>query len=190
MTQQTIGLGQSDARICVYIANTPQLTPYNQLSSVRELQAGHINEIGQACGNGWRKVFNVYAKVMFALSSQLCLSSKTDGVIATISQQYDRWQSYRDQRLLQNKSETGLFFTAPDTSKQSEQLHIVMGRQYAKSLNLPSLKWLNNEFAISEAHNLIVCPYFDYRQLSNIKIVYLTELILAHFSSTLTRSQQ
>jgi hypothetical protein len=31
--------------------------------------------------------------------------------------------------------------------------------------------WLDDEFAIDKEHNLIVCPYFDYRQLSNNKII-------------------
>jgi hypothetical protein len=57
-----------------------------------------------------------------------------------------------------------------------------MGRTYAKSLvqskqlTVP-LTWLDGEFAINKKERVIVCPYFDYRQLSNIKIVRLATLI-------------
>ena len=40
------------------------------------------------------------------------------------------------------------------------------------------LTWLDNDFAINPDIGLIVCPYFDYRQLSNIKIESLAELML------------
>jgi hypothetical protein len=57
-----------------------------------------------------------------------------------------------------------------------------MGKTYAKSLLSSGaldleLIWLNNEFAINHSQRLIVCPYFDYRQLSNVKIERLAELI-------------
>jgi hypothetical protein len=96
------------------------------------------------------------------------------------------WQQYRDHALLQNLSNTNLLFCAPqlthvkdkDKDKNYNVLHFVMGKTYAKSLNLPSsLKWLDNEFAIDTHNKLVVCPYFDYRQLSNIKIMRLVELI-------------
>jgi hypothetical protein len=92
------------------------------------------------------------------------------------------WQCYRDFSLLHHSSNTSLVFSEPVLAdvktKNNNVIHIIMGKTYAKSLNLPeSLKWLDNEFAIVDAHNLLVCPYFDYRQLSNIKIVRLVELV-------------
>lgn len=49
---------------------------------------------------------------------------------------------------------------------------------WAKLLNLPgSLRWLDNEFAIDDGLSLLVYLYFDYRQLSNIKIMRLVGLI-------------
>jgi hypothetical protein len=38
---------------------------------------------------------------------------------------------------------------------------------------------LDNDFAINRSLKIIVCPYFDYRQLSNIKIERLAELIVS-----------
>ena len=39
------------------------------------------------------------------------------------------------------------------------------------------LQWLDNDFAIDVKNNLIVCPYFDYRQLTNEKIQRLAGLL-------------
>lgn len=56
-----------------------------------------------------------------------------------------------------------------------------MGRTYARALvnsgrlDVP-LTWLDHEFAINAASRVIVCPYFDYRQLSNLKIDRLAAL--------------
>lgn len=177
------GLGDNQAKICVYIANTPDYDSMSELYGIEPLQQNDIYKIGQACGNGWRKVFNVYAKYMFALSgaSQDIELNKSFSWIKSISIQYDSWQSYRDNELLQTNSKVNLTFSPPVLSNANESLHIVMGRTYAKSLNTLNLEWFNNDFAISSYHNLIVCPYFDYRQLSNIKIIYLVEQSLKRF---------
>ena len=166
------GLGDPHAQFNVYIANRPDFSGYPHVDSVSPLAAGEIQAIGQACGNGWRKVFNVYAKLLFALNSQSIVSL----------QGAQSWQSYRDHTLLKNSSNTSLLFSAPKIldvkHRNSHKIQLIMGKTYAKSLNLPlSLQWLDHEFAVDVATNLVVCPYFDYRQLSNIKIIRLVELI-------------
>lgn len=166
------GLGDPLAQFNVYIANRPNFSGYPSLDHVCPLSLGEIHAIGQATGNGWRKVFNVYAKLIFALNVDNLVSLKG----------CESWQGYRDHVLLQNTSNTKLVFSEPVindvTHQNSNVMHIIMGKTYAKSLKLPqSLKWLDNEFAIDDGLNLLVCPYFDYRQLSNIKIIRLVELI-------------
>lgn len=176
-----IGFGDSQFKFAVYIANKPNMFEYNDLSSVTPLGTGEVNAINQCCGNGWRKVFNVYAKVLFALNpEQFDYSTKA----AT-------WQSYRDNYLLQPHSELALLFTPPilnsnsqNSSQNSSQniVHIICGKSHAKQLIksgllLDALTWLNEEFAIDHKNNVIICPYFDYRQLSNIKIERLARLI-------------
>jgi hypothetical protein len=166
------GLGVSCAQFNVYIANRPNFSEYPNLDYVNPLSSGEINAIGQACGNGWRKVFNVYAKLVFALNKETIVSLQGS----------QSWQAFRDHVLLQNASNTSLLFSTPllaDVINQnSHVIHIIMGKTYAKSLDLPQpLRWLDNEFALLADHKLVVCPYFDYRQLSNIKIVRLVELI-------------
>lgn len=163
------GLGDTHATFNVYIANQPNMPQFSSLDRVRALSCEDIQAIGQACGNGWRKVFNVYAKLVYALGE--------------VSGRYSCWQAYRDELLLQPGSGTSLLFSPPDVIDSADAtpdsgLHIVMGRTYAKALLADTaLEWLDSEFAINRSLGLIVCPYFDYRQLSNVKIIRLVELI-------------
>ena len=166
------GLGDPFAQFKVYIGNRPNFSDYPSVDHVNPLSTGEIHAIGQDCGNGWRKVFNVYAKLVFALNAEDLVSL----------QGAQSWQSYRDNSLLQDSCNTSLLFLAPQLvavkNKSSHGIHIIMGKTYAKSLNLPqSLTWLDHEFAIDTCNKLLVCPYFDYRQLSNLKIIRLVTLI-------------
>ncbi len=171
---QNIGFGCTHFTFAVYIENPPIMSEYNNLIGIQPLQSGEINLINQACGNGWRKVFNVYAKLLFALNTQFF---EFTNVAPT-------WQQYRDTLLLQQGSKTALLFSPPKlmTAATDNIIHIVCGRTYAKKmLNnkvlMAELKWLNEEFAIDINNKVIVCPYFDYRQLSNQKIEQLSEMI-------------
>jgi hypothetical protein len=168
---QIAGLGDNRAGIAVYLANRPPMAEYAGLSGVQPLHSGEIALINQSCGNGWRKVFNVYAKLLFALDCRQY----------SFQQQAGSWQAYRDTRLLQAGSGTALLFSAPSLSVHSKAIQIIAGRSHAKALinaGLPAqLHWLNHEFAIDHQLRLLVCPYFDYRQLNNEKINFLSNLI-------------
>ena len=166
----TIGLGTVNANIKVYIENIPPLPEYQKLEFLQQIKPNEISNIANLTGNHWRKIFNVYAKLVFELNARDFLS----------------WQELRDNYLLQNHSNESLIFS-PLTKKQldlnnmvdqQKPIHIIMGKTYAKKLNLDKLcHWLSEDFAVNESKNLIICPYFDYRQLSNIKITQLTQLI-------------
>jgi hypothetical protein len=167
-----IGLGCSNFTIAVYIANKPGMLEYQQLSSVLPVTSGEINAINTACGNGWRKVFNVYAQLLYALDKKYFNYSTFETT----------WQKYRDSFLLQHNSHTVLLFSPPELTRNEESLHIICGKTYAKHLLaskqlVANFDWLDEEFAIDRTQNLIVCPYFDYRQLSNIKIEKLASLL-------------
>jgi len=173
-----IGLGDGQFSFAVYIANQPNLPEYQSLSRLTALTKGEIANIGQACGNGWRKVFNVYAKLLYAL----------DKKYFSFSEQASTWQEYRDLYLLQQGSGTALIFNPPNVTLFSNNLdirtlHIICGRTYAKQLISDGLDvqliWLDDEFAVDVAHNVVVCPYFDYRQLSNHKIQRLSVMLSA-----------
>ncbi len=145
---------------------------YQSLSEVTPLIEGEINVINHACGNGWRKVFNVYAKLLYAL----------DKKHFDYSEKAPTWQNYRDKQLLQTQSKTALLFSAPQLTPKKEIMHIICGKGHAKALInsgklVANLVWLDDEFAIDRKNKLIVCPYFDYRQLSNIKIERLAGLL-------------
>jgi len=169
----SIGLGCSKFTFAVYLANTPNMLEYQGITGVNSLVSGEINAIGQACGNGWRKVFNVYAKLLYALKPADFNFAQRGA---------PTWQTYRDGYLLQAGSETALLFSPPELDTNAQTIHIICGRTYAKQLLASdelqaNLVWLDDEFAIDEANRLIVCPYFDYRQLSNIKIERLSVML-------------
>lgn len=162
MSQGVCGLGDSAALLRVYIANRPPLDEYEQLAGLRPLISGEVANIAQQTGNHWRKIFNVYAKLGFALHDE----------------GYSSWQSYRDDFLLQAGSRQALLFSAPDLEVPG--LHLITGKTYAQSCSLNArLTELGSGFQIDRDRSLLVVPYFDYRQLSNEKIVRLVALIRA-----------
>ena len=185
--QSLIGLGDPSALLKVYMANRPNHPFINAnapaYKGIIPVEKNELYECGQACGNGWRKVFNVYAKLIFALSNE-----HFGNFI-----HYAKWQEYRDELLLKANSNAALLFSEPDLAPQdikTDSLHLIMGKTYAMTLlnknllgNPHDITWLNSEFAINTKRRLIICPYFDYRQLSNIKILYLIGLVQSHFFS-------
>ncbi|WP_341503453.1 hypothetical protein [Gallaecimonas sp. GXIMD4217] len=168
-----IGLGDGQYRVAVYVAKGPPMAELQGLDELRPLVGGEIDHINAACGNGWRKLFNVYAKVLFALPDAF-----------GFAEQAPTWQRYRDERLLQPGSTTALLLSPPRLGERPDVLHIIAGRTHARDLLArgelqAQLTWLDEEFAICPEHRLLVCPYFDYRQLSNSKIARLSELVAA-----------
>jgi len=166
MISPSIGLGADNAAIKIYIANRPQLDDYPMLNELRGLTAGEITHIAKNTSNHWRKVFNVYAKFLFDWH---LLQGKKDLP--------ERWQDYRELELFQPHSQEALLFSKPDFSSVTQSFHIIAGKTYAASLDLPALIWLDSYFAINEQYRLIVTPYADYRQLSNERIARLIELM-------------
>lgn len=179
------GLGDSRARLRVYVAKAPPMAEFAALQHCVALQRGQIDQIYQHCGNGWRKVFNVYAKLVWALPAPW--QPDLQGA--------QSWQQWRDQVLLQAGSATALLFGTDGFGSHGfaapvptglETLHIIAGRQHARDLLaqglLPDaltggLIWLDDEFAVAKRVRLVVCPYLDYRQLSDVKITRLVQLI-------------
>ncbi len=162
-----IGLGDSDYRIAVCIGNRPMLPEYQTLGQLMPLVPGEVGNIVERTGNHWRKIMNIYAKLMFQLDGGGEPS----------------WQHYRDNRLLQQGCGHALLFSSPQPQLNSNAIVIVTGKAYAQSLGLlDSATAVDDGFYIASSHNLIVTPYFDYRQLSNRKLDMLTSLITTHFT--------
>ncbi|WP_105169452.1 DUF6942 family protein [Pseudoalteromonas sp. T1lg23B] len=167
----TRGFGVSSGLIAIYVEHSPPMLEYQNLESVQPLSLGEIAMINQASGNGWRKIFNVYAKVLGQLN---CSDHSFTN--------YDSWQTYRDACLLQSHSQEALLFSVPDLAATQYRYHVIAGRIYAKRLFRDhiftnSLVWLDEEFAVDHINRLVVCPFLDYRQLSNIKINKLCDIL-------------
>jgi hypothetical protein len=168
MTNNLIGLGSHHSSINFYIANRPPIDDYPHIHELRSLAIGELAHIVKHTSNHWRKAFNVYAKFLFDWYQ---LQNRKDLP--------ETWQAYRDLKLFQQHSQEALLFSPPQFSKDSTTIHIIAGKTYAASLNLPSLIWLDSYFAINTEYRLIVAPYPDYRQLSNERIAQLIELMKA-----------
>ncbi len=167
MTTPT-GIGDADFDMAIYIANRPPLEEYQKLQGMRPLMSGEIQHIGQQTSNHWRKIFNVYAKLIFQMNSH----------------GFKSWQDYRDNRLLQADSKTALLFSPLDVSHRSEAIRLVAGKTHAVGLGLDIQAMeraqadFSNDFAWDKVGRVIVTPYLDYRQLSNIKIDYLANKLI------------
>lgn len=164
MKSELSGLGDAQPQFTVYIANRPPLEEYQAIQGIRAMQCGEIARIAQLTGNHWRKIFNVYAKLVYALNTQGFAS----------------WQQYREEFLLQKGSKQALLFSQPDLRQPG--LHLIMGRTYArgctKNLMLETALFaVDSDFQIAPEQRLLVTPYFDYRQLSNAKLAQLRTLI-------------
>jgi len=156
-----VGFGSYSAKIKVYFQNRPPLTQYQQLEKLKSLDSGEAAHIANETGNHWRKIFNCYAKFLHELNPKSA----------------DSWQEYRDQNLLQKHANEQLLFSVPDLTVQNS-LHIVAGRTYFRSLKLDlKVEWVDQSFAVDLSNQLIVSPYFDYRQLSNQRISQLVTLV-------------
>ena len=201
MVNKAVGTGNRPDSTNIDRKKRTPLEIYQNLNIVKPLMPGEISHICQETGNHWRKIFNVYAKLIFELSPH----------------EFSTWQKLRDELLLQKHSEHCLLFSAPNlttnlttnltanltansasipyqtsdantaqapyftSTNPRKKLHIVLGKGYAEHLNLCSDSiWLSHDFAINHKLGLIICPYFDYRQLSNIKITQLAGLIQQH----------
>lgn len=165
MTTNVIGLGSRSSKINFYIANRPPIDNYPVMQNFRALESGELGYIVKHTSNHWRKVFNVYAKLLFdwyQLDNK-CLP--------------ESWQAYRDLELFQSHSHEALVFSQFGLNKNIQTIHIIAGKTYAAILDLPPLVWLDSYFAINKHYRLIVAPYPDYRQLSNERIAQLITLM-------------
>ncbi|MBU3070390.1 hypothetical protein KOI40_11185 [Aestuariicella sp. G3-2] len=164
------GFGSEDAELAIYLANRPPLDDYPLLDHVKPLLPGELAHIVANTSNHWRKVFNVYAKFLQALAWDEADEAGT-------------WQKYRDKGLLQSGCREALLFSSPvftqelSTEGCQSKISIVAGKTYAAQLALPTLTWLDAYFAINRDYKVIVCPYLDYRQLSNERIDRLAGLV-------------
>jgi len=165
-----IGFGEKGCDIAVCIANRPVIDDYPQLDQLKPLAKGELQHIVANTSNHWRKVFNVFAKLLYQLADERM-------------NPFPSWQSYRDQQLLQLGSREALLFSPPNVTSvnalpnDNQTIYIIAGKTYAAELKVPGLIWLDTYFAIHRVEPIIVSPYLDYRQLSNQRIEQLVQLV-------------
>ncbi|MDN3640690.1 hypothetical protein QWY82_17970 [Simiduia curdlanivorans] len=159
-------LGSVSPKLAIYIANRPPIAPYLNRQGCFPVVAGELAHIGFNTSNHWRKVFNVFAKFWFALcqsDSRFCARGASS------------WQAFRDDYLLQAGCDQALVFSRPHFSDPC--IHIIAGKTWAQTLSVDNLTWLDAHFAVDPIRRIIVCPYLDYRQLSNARIDQLVALV-------------
>ena len=157
------GLGNPKAKFNVFLENSLPLSPYSTASEVIPVSPGELSAIGQQTSNHWRKVFNVYAKLLQALYPEEII----------------RWQDYRDDTMLGITSNQSLIYSPVNfQSLPQDSINIIMGKTYATKQGIAShCYWDTPDFAVNKSKQIIICPYFDYRQLTNEKIKRLAYYI-------------
>jgi hypothetical protein len=160
---QPIGLGSLPSDLIVCIGNRPPIEALEKLTTIRPLANNEITSMVEQTGNHWRKIFNIFAKLMFELEPKHAMT----------------WQQYRDEQLLQRGNQAALLFSNPSSFvKQGNAIVLISGKQYAEQLGLlKDCIPLDNGFFQNPNHRLIITPYFDYRQLSNAKLLDLVKII-------------
>lgn len=182
LPESCYGIGAKRPALILYLPHRPEAIV---LSGTGEY--GSVNSLGVRtfladCDNHWRKIFNCYAKIAFALFGRDFLT----------------WQDYRDNRLLTEQSLELMVF--PDSKGSlrehtlgSSRISIISGIATARKMSLDFETWkLLRGFYLKEhpknGHTTILTPYFDYRQLSNQKIETLLQLLKGYLK-TLNTSQ-
>ncbi len=176
MTSGPWGFGADDAGVDIYMGNHPEAWPAFAArcrpGALTPLHRDEIREINGHCGNGWRKVFNLMAKLRHAMGQG------AEGPLAPTG--FANWQQYREQRLLQAGDDMALHFGALPRVTALSRPTLLMGRTYGATQCAPeTFIWPTADFAVHPDAPLLVTPYFDYRQLSNEKLAYLVSLLAA-----------
>lgn len=175
-----IGLGPEQFNVAIYLPHTPPSHFTQSLMTLRPLAEGELTTLITDGGNHWRKIINLAAKLGAALQPEWSLP----------------WQDYRDQQLCRSTSDIALLFSAPprialDQAPRSSApygtraVSIVCGHGYCgRCYDGVEFQAINEDFSVNRAYKLIDSPYFDYRQLSNVKLDCLAALTQSLLTSS------
>ena len=173
-------IGSDNPKLVVLINhNLPEGTAKNQSNGKAvPLTEDWMDQIIAAGGNNWRKIFNIYAKLCFSLLENNRENSEIQD-----------WQTYRSNCLLVSNTPYQLVCLSGEALKSfyerldTDTLVLITGKKCASELAITErLHWIDQDFAQAIGRNGLLCPYFDYRQLSNIKLEKLTGLIQERIS--------
>ncbi|BCE00968.1 DUF6942 family protein [Marinicellulosiphila megalodicopiae] len=157
------GFGATDGTFTVYCANTPSTTALDP-HKITPICYQDIEQINSDNGNGWRKIFNVYAKILFEINSMT----------------FKDWQSLRNEYLLQTHCAHSLILNPIDITK-TQNVQLIMGKGFALSFfDEPDIQWITPKIAhvkLADYPNTFITPYFDYRQFNNADITEFANII-------------
>jgi len=157
------GFGASQTNFIVYCANTPQTTLLAP-NTITPICYEDIEKINAENGNGWRKIFNVYAKLLFEINPL----------------EFKSWQALRNNYLLQSHCNHQLILNPTDISANDDDtIQILMGKTFALThFKENDIQWIDSSMGKVHNTNIFITPYFDYRQFSNAKIEQFAHTIL------------
>ena len=169
MSDRLVGLGNCSASLRLFIGNRPALPDRLKRNAVTALQSDEMAALIAANSNHWRKIFNLYAKLSFALFANT---------------QTPSWQHYRDQKLLQADSKQALLFSGWSMAlTDAPVVNLICGKGYADTLGvLENAEDLGDGFFLPPVKRTLITPYFDYRALSNAKLAWLVNWLQTEFA--------
>ncbi len=129
------GLGDASPLLVVCAPHRPPTLEPSQRKQLSPLSGDDLNQLVLAGGNHWRKIFNLYAKLLHGLTPLA-----------------PDWQSCRDWRLLRSGSACALVFEQ-GWRPEPGQLCLVMGQTYGRSLG-----WLTSDQVLPAEHPFVQHP--------------------------------
>lgn len=147
---------KTDKKLILYTATRPPMARFADCESL-SLASGEVCEIIAECGNHWRKIFSIFAKLSFALVEHDC---KT-------------WQEYRDLVLLTEQGSELIVFEHHLVEAPADAIHFISGQKHFAEFDLNDFSPLDDDAKVLENGQILQTPYFDYRQLNNALIEQL-----------------
>ena len=157
-----IGIGVEQPKLVLYIQNRPPLEYFTDLNSYRSANKNEICDIIDQCGNHWRKIFSIFAKLAFATTHHECNS----------------WQEYRDNILLTQNGHEAIIFQNKLQVFPCEAHHLICGKTFFDEFNFDENEFhnLDENEKVKHREKILQTPYFDYRQFNNA----LVEKVVNH----------
>ena len=155
-------IGEATAVLNVCINNVPEWPSQTFPENTTTLSGNELSQLIAVNSNHWRKIFNVYAKLLHAINPK----------------NTDDWRQVRDHRLLQAGNQHALTLGTPRLEQPLKSLTLIAGKQFAENLGLlTNAQEIHPGIYRPSINNCLVVPYFDYRALSDKKIAWLADEI-------------
>ena len=150
------GIGSTKPQLVLYIDKRPSVASVLQLEKLRPAFTGEVPALIEKCGNHWRKIFSILAKLSFGLDTRGCCS----------------WQHYRDEVLLTEQGAEALLFCNELKEFSSQPFHLIGGERFFKEFDFAGEDFCELDAAgkVRFSGRVFQTPYFDCRQFPNALI--------------------